>query len=107
MKPAIRGRAAFFVGFMLVIGSCRWCGADDSEVPPRLTLADLATYRAALAGKVTADDASAADPPAPSSFKDLWSRPDAFRGRRVTVEGRIERIFRQSHYFYGGVAAAR
>ena len=29
------------------------------------------------------------------SFKDLWNRPDAFRGRRVTVEGRVQRIFRQ------------
>jgi len=29
------------------------------------------------------------------SFKDLWNRPDAFRGRRVTVQGRVERIFRQ------------
>ncbi len=28
-------------------------------------------------------------------FKDLWNHPDAFRGRRVTVQGRVERIFRQ------------
>ena len=29
------------------------------------------------------------------NFKDLWNRPDAFRGRRVTIEGRVQRIFRQ------------
>ena len=28
-------------------------------------------------------------------FRDLWNRPDVFRGRRVTVEGRVVRIFRQ------------
>ena len=28
-------------------------------------------------------------------FRDLWNRPDAYRGRRVTVQGRVERIFRQ------------
>ena len=28
-------------------------------------------------------------------FKDLWNRPDVFRGRRVTVQGRVARIFRQ------------
>ena len=28
-------------------------------------------------------------------FRDLWKRPDAYRGRRVTVRGRLERTFRQ------------
>jgi hypothetical protein len=61
----------------------------------RLGLADLAGYRAALSGKATADDARAADPPARVHFRDLWNRPDAFRGRHVIVEGRVLRIFRQ------------
>jgi hypothetical protein len=61
----------------------------------RLGLADLAGYRAALSGKATADDAMAADPPAQVHFRDLWNRPDAFRGRHVIVEGRVLRIFRQ------------
>ncbi len=61
----------------------------------RLGLADLAGYRAALSGKATADDAGAADPPAQVRFRDLWERPDAFRGRHVIVEGRVVRIFRQ------------
>jgi hypothetical protein len=65
-------------------------GSDD-----RLGLADLAGYRMALTGKATADDARSSDPPARASFRDLWERPDAFRGRRVTIKGRVERIFRQ------------
>jgi hypothetical protein len=69
--------------------------ADDSESPGQLSLADLAAYRLALAGKATADNARAADPPELVTFKDLWTRTDAFRGRRVSVDGRVERIFRQ------------
>jgi hypothetical protein len=61
----------------------------------RLGLADLAGYRAALAGKPVADDATAADPPIPVRFRDLWDHPGAFQGRRVTVQGRVERVFRQ------------
>jgi hypothetical protein len=61
----------------------------------RLGLADLAGYRAALSGKATADDATADDPPVAVRFRDLWERPDAHRGRRVAVEGRVYRIFRQ------------
>ena len=65
-------------------------GQDD-----QLSLADLVGYRAALSGKATADDARPADPPARVGFRDLWERPDAYRGRRVTVRGRVARIFRQ------------
>jgi hypothetical protein len=60
-----------------------------------LTLADLAAYRIALSGKPTADDAGVLDPPAEVSFHDLWNRSDAYRGRRVTIQGRVERTFRQ------------
>lgn len=67
--------------------------ADDSA--NQLTLADLAAYRQALAGKATADDARAADPPVPASFRDIWDKVDTLKGRRVEVRGRIERIFRQ------------
>ena len=69
--------------------------ADDSESPHQLTLADLAAYRAALSGKATGEDAKTSDPPVRVGFRDLWNRPDAFRGRRVTIQGRVERIFRQ------------
>jgi hypothetical protein len=67
--------------------------ADDTA--NQLTLTDLAAYRVALSGKATADDARAADPPVSASFRDLWDKADALKGRRVEVHGRIERIFRQ------------
>ena len=72
------------------IVACRGSGQDDE-----LSLADLTAYRAALSGKATADDARPSDPPARVGFRDLWERSDAHRGRRVTVQGRVERIFRQ------------
>jgi hypothetical protein len=67
----------------------------DGERDDRLGLADLAAYRAALSGKATADEARPSDPAAPVGFRDLWTRPEAYRGRRVTVRGRLERTFRQ------------
>src|SRR5205085_8897213 len=52
-------------------------------------------YRAALSGKPTADDARPSDAPVPVQFRDLWDHPGAYQGRRVTVRGRVERVFRQ------------
>jgi hypothetical protein len=85
-------RIGKFIAVVVLIHpwSSRVHGQED-----RLGLADLAGYRAALSGKATADDARAADPPAQVHFRDLWDRPDAFRGRHVIVEGRVLRIFRQ------------
>lgn len=68
-------------------------GGDDLE--SRLGLADLAAYRAALSGKATADNAHAADLARPVTFRDLWHHPETWRGRRVQVQGRVARIFRQ------------
>jgi hypothetical protein len=68
---------------------------DDPETSHQLSLTDLAGYAAALSGKPTAEGARQTDPPVRVKFKDLWNRPDRFRGRRVTVEGRVMRIFRQ------------
>jgi hypothetical protein len=67
----------------------------DSEHDDRIGLADLAAYRTALSGRATADDARPSDPPVLVGFRDLWERPEAYRGRRVTVVGRLERTFRQ------------
>jgi len=88
----IMNRLAKFIAVVVLIHPwfSRAHGQED-----RLGLADLAGYRAALSGKATADDARAADPPAQVHFRDLWNRPDAFRGRHVIVEGRVLRIFRQ------------
>jgi hypothetical protein len=75
---------------------CRASSFDDNpQTSHQLSLADLAGYRAALSGKPTANDARASDPPAQVKFKDLWNRPDVFRGRRITIQGRVARIFRQ------------
>jgi hypothetical protein len=95
MNLGLRGSASFLVAFSLVLGCGAWSFADDTEATHQLSLADLAKYRAALAGKATAEDAKSTDTPVRVSFKDLWNRPDAFRGRRVTIQGRAERIFRQ------------
>jgi hypothetical protein len=71
------------------------CGDDDQETSHQISLADLAGYRTALSGKPTADGAKVTDPAARVTFKDLWNRADDFRGRRVTVQGRVVRTFRQ------------
>jgi hypothetical protein len=87
--------ATFLVAASLVLRCCAGCFADDAEPTQQLGLTDLVKYRAALMGKATADDASPADPPVYVSFRDLWNRPDVFRGRHVTTDGRVQRIFRQ------------
>jgi hypothetical protein len=75
---------------------CRASSLDDNpQTSHQLSLADLGGYRAALSGKPTADDARPSDPPVQVKFKDLWNRPDVFRGRRITIQGRVARIFRQ------------
>ena len=95
MNLGLRGNATFLIASSLFLGCGAWSFADDTEPTHQLSLADLAKYRAALAGKATADDAKSSDTPARVSFKDLWNRPDALRGRRVILEGRVQRIFRQ------------
>ena len=63
---------------------------DEPDDAGPLTIDDLGAYRHALR---TPD----ADAPAPeaTSFGDLWNDPEGYRGRRVTVEGRAARRFRQ------------
>jgi hypothetical protein len=87
--------ATFLVALSLVLQCGPSCLADDAGPIHRFSLTDLANYRAALAGKATADDVRPSDPPAHVSFKDLWNHRDAFCGRHVTIEGRVQRIFRQ------------
>ena len=62
--------------------------ADDSA----LSLADLGRYRAALIARDP-------EPPAlPASFRSLWDHPDRYQDRRVQVEARVVRRFRQGAY---------
>ncbi|MEW4571158.1 hypothetical protein AB1L88_25080 [Tautonia sp. JC769] len=64
--------------------------AQESVGDDPLTLADLDAYRRAL----RPIDPGEAEP-APATFADLWERPDDWLGRRVVVEGRAARRFRQ------------
>jgi hypothetical protein len=69
--------------------------ADESA----LTVADLAGYRAALSGKGKDKGKGAADRPvARVGFRDLWDHPARYEGRRVQVEGRVVRRFRQGSF---------
>ncbi len=87
------------IAYLIVLSLCAAPAGQDGDVDrerdDRLGLADLAAYRAALSGKATIDDARPSDPPAPVGFRDLWERSEAYRGRRVTIRGRLERTFRQ------------
>ena len=95
----MKHRVCFLLVIALVtmpLGRCRASsGDDDQETSHQISLADLAGYRMALSGKPTADGAKATDPAAQVTFKDLWNRADDFRGRRVVVQGRVVRTFRQ------------
>lgn len=83
-----------WIATVLACGSSPAAG-QDAEPDDRIGLADLAAYRSALSGRATADDARPAGPPARVAFRDLWEHPETYRGRRVTVVGRLERTFRQ------------
>ncbi len=95
MKHRMRWVVIALVSMILAAEGRAFCSDDDPETSHQLSLTDLAGYAAALSGKPTAEAARETDPPFRVKFKDLWNRPDRFRGRRVTVEGRVMRIFRQ------------
>lgn len=80
----------------VALGACVNGHADDTDTNHQLNLADLADYRAALDGKATAQNAQADGAPRVVRFRDLWDNSQAFLGRRVTIQGRVERIFRQA-----------
>jgi hypothetical protein len=87
--------AAFLMALGAGLGSCQCSSAQDSDTLNPLDLADLEGYRAALAPKLSAKGGDRAEPTVRASSSDLLNRPDQFRGHRVTVSGRIVRIFRQ------------
>jgi hypothetical protein len=71
----------------LALATVAFQAPDDAP----LGLSDLAAEHAALrAGE------DAGEPPKAATFRDLWDHPDAWRGRRVTVRGRVARVFRQA-----------
>jgi hypothetical protein len=95
MKQVTALIAALATAVSVASGLCAAAVDDAAETISQLTLADLAAYRAALSGKATADSAESTDPPVKLVFRDLWEHSDRYRGRRVTVDGRVSRIFRQ------------
>jgi hypothetical protein len=95
LNRCLRLRAAMISSIILVPALCGWSVADDSELNRRLNLADLAGYRAALAGNPAGDHSRTGDPPTRVAFKDLWKHEESFLGRSVTIHGRVSRVFRQ------------
>lgn len=81
---------------LVALGTGAHSLADGLDTKYELNLADLPGYRAALDGKPTAERANASDVPVQVRFRDLWDRATTFLGRRVIVNGRVERIFRQA-----------
>ncbi|WP_165246318.1 hypothetical protein [Paludisphaera soli] len=80
------GRALVAALLLVAHGPTALARQDDSP----LGLSDLAAEHQALAGRADADA-----PARPATFRQLWERPDEFRGVRVRVAGRVVRIFRQ------------
>lgn len=64
-----------------------------ADEPTGLSLADLAGYRDALAGKDKSAMASDL-----VTFRDLWEHPDRYQGHWVRLEGRVMRRFRQGSF---------
>jgi len=85
-----RARARAWLAAAVVLGAVGHAAADDE---PGLSLSDLAPYRAALEGR-----GASAGPAVSVTFRDLWDHPDRYKGRRVRVEGRVARRFRQGAY---------
>lgn len=52
-----------------------------------VSLADIPAYAAALKN-------ANRERPTPVTFRELWSKPDSYRGRIVEISGRVARIFR-------------
>jgi hypothetical protein len=67
--------------------------AAEAAEDHALTVADLATYRAALSPPL-----GTPGPPAVVGFRALWEHPVTYQGQRVRVEGRLVRRFRQGAF---------
>jgi hypothetical protein len=76
-------------GLLVLFGFTATLPADESA----LTVADLAAYRAALV-----DKGSTAERPLAVDFRTLWAHPEQYQGRRVRVQGRLVRRFRQGSF---------
>lgn len=79
------GHRFMLVSLMVLLAST--ARADE----PGLSLTDLGPYRAAIEGKTPG-------PAVAVTFRELWDHPDRYQGKRVRVEGRVARRFRQEPY---------
>lgn len=71
---------------LLLMFATQAARGDDSP----LALADLADYRRALVARGDKEPR-----PTVVSFRELWDHPAKYQGKRIRVEGRIVRRFRQ------------
>ena len=91
----MRGRALAALGGIvaaLALGpGLPRASADDAA----LGIADLAAYRAAL---IDQPGSTSEGSPVAVGFRELWSHPEVYQGRRVQVQGRVVRRFRQGAF---------
>lgn len=83
MRHCGRLSVIVLVSMILAAEGRAFCSDDDPETSHQLSLTDLAGYATALSGKPTAEGTRQSDPPVRVKFKDLWNRPDRFRGRAL------------------------
>lgn len=72
-----------------VLGAVVLIAAVDDDA--RLSLSDLVPYRAAL-------EKPAAGTATRVTFRALWDDPEAYRGKRVRIEGKVARRFTQGAF---------
>ena len=94
MRSGLRGNSSSPLTFVLVLRCSAWSVADDAEsTRPAQPGRPGELSRGVDRQGRPLDDARAADPAVRVVFKDLWNRPEAFRGRRVIVKGRVNGSF--------------
>ena len=84
-----RSAAVLTVVVALAGPSCPISIAQEAAPVPLNSPTDLPAYWEAL------EPAEAGGEARPVGFRDLWDHPDEYRNRRVRVEGKVERRFRQ------------
>ena len=89
MRPPRLGRSLPLAWLLAIaIGSAE----GPAQAQTSVGLSALPAYQTALARP----NPQPGKPPArTTTFRELWDHPEAFQGKRVRVEGRVERVFHQ------------
>src|SRR5699024_4723036 len=87
---ALRGVAAL-VSLLPAVSPFTGAAHAGEGREPALSLSDLAPYRAALERKPAGAAAAV-------TFRELWEHADRYEGKRVRVQGRVVRRFRQGAF---------